>query len=195
MILRPHIAGLSKWLNESFVRAVLVFASRRFAIAAVCMVLAASGCGYMLGSPHAAEIRTIHVPVFTSDSYRRGIEYQLTEAVQNEIKRRTHFRLQTRALADTVLNGHIVQVRKDVLGETRFDDARENQLSLSITVSWEDSATGRTLGQQRIPITDVQHLDATADFAPEVGQSLATATQTAVNRAATHIVDMLELPW
>ena len=192
---RPHIVGLFKWLNGFSVRAVSGFAGVRFAMVAVCLLLAASGCGYILGSPHAAEIRSIHVPIFTSDSYRRGIEYQVTEAVQNEIKRRTHFRLQTRAAADTILKGHIVEVRKNVLGETRFDDARENQLSLSITVSWEDSATGRMLGQQNIPITDVQHLDATADFAPEVGQSLATATQTAVNRAATHIVDMLELPW
>lgn len=163
---------------------------------AACVVFAVSGCGgYMLGSPNSAQIRSIHVPVFKSDSYRRGVEYQLTEAVQNEIKRRTHFRLQTRELADTILTGRIVEVRKNVLGETRYDDARENQLSLSVTVSWEDSATGRLLGQQHIPITDVQHLDATADFAPEVGQSMATATQTAVTRAATHIVDMLELPW
>lgn len=162
----------------------------------VCLAFVASGCGYMLGSPNATEIRSIHVPIFTSDSYRRGIEYQLTEAVQEEIKRRTHFRIESRQRADTVLKGHIVDIRKSVLGETRFDDVRENQLSLQVVVSWEDSRSGRMLGQQRIPIgPDMEHLDATADFAPELGQSMATATQTAVGRAATHIVDMLELPW
>ena len=34
-----------------------------------------------------------------------------------------------------------------------------------------------------------------AGFAPEVGQSLATANQQVVNDLAQQIVDMMEMPW
>jgi hypothetical protein len=38
-------------------------------------------------------------------------------------------------------------------------------------------------------------LAAQAEFAPEVGQSLATGDQTAIDRLARNIVDMMEKPW
>lgn len=196
MIPRPHIDTHAARFNTMRVRMSAAAVGRLRPLMWMCLAFVASGCGYMMGSPNATKIRSIHVPVFTSDSYRRGIEYQLTEAVQDEIKRRTHFRLQDRQVADTILKGHIVEIRKNVLGETQYDDVRSAQLSLQIVVSWEDSRTGRMLGQQRIPIgPDMQHLEVMADFSPESGQSLATATQTVVDRASTRIVDMLELPW
>lgn len=159
-------------------------------------VLTGSGCGYTLGSPHQAAIRSVHVPTFTSDSYRRGVEFQLTEAVQKEIQNRTPFRLAKEPYADTRLTGHIIEVRKKKLGETGFDDPRELQLQYSVEVTWEDLRTGQILSQQRIPIApDVVRLLSTADFAPEVGQSLATGTNDAVIRMARQIVDMMETPW
>ena len=61
------------------------------------------GCGYMVGSPNLPEVRSVYVPIFTSESNRRGLEYLLTEAVQKEIKLRTTMRLQRDANADTIL--------------------------------------------------------------------------------------------
>ena len=65
-----------------------------------CVLLAAavasafqSGCGYMVGNGFGPEIRTVSVPLFQNNTYRRNIEYQLTEAVQKEIQNRTPFRL------------------------------------------------------------------------------------------------------
>jgi hypothetical protein len=39
------------------------------------------------------------------------------------------------------------------------------------------------------------HLVSQAEFAPEVGQSLATGTQQSVTRLAQQVVDMMETPW
>lgn len=159
-------------------------------------LLAAPGCGYMLGSAYQAEIRSVHVPTFTSNAFRRGIEFQLTEAVQREIKKRTPFRLAKEPQADTRLTGHIVEVKKDVLGESGFDDPRELQLRLAVEVTWEDLRSGRILSRQVIPLEpEVVHLISQAEFAPEVGQSLATGTSQAVDRMARRIVDMMEAPW
>lgn len=159
-------------------------------------VFSSVGCGYMLGSFHGGDVRTVAVPVFESNSNRRGIEYQLTEAVQNEIKARTPFRITKEPYADTRLKGRIVEVRKRPLGETRYDDPRELQYSLAVVVVWEDLRTGNVLAEQTIPINPVGlSLESSAEFAPELGQSQASANQRAVQELAAQIVDRMEAPW
>lgn len=174
------------------------FAAHRGHFATLCAatVLLCSGCGYVVGGAYAPDIRSVHVPTFTSDSYRRGIELQLTEAVQKRIQQQTTYRITRGAGADTRLTGHVVEIRKDVLGETMFDDPRELQFSLAVEVTWEDLRSGQVLAQQRIPIgPDTIQLVSQADFAPELGHSLATATQDAVDQLAQQIVGMMEAPW
>ncbi|MEQ9406403.1 MAG: LptE family protein [Fuerstiella sp.] len=162
---------------------------------ALCIVVV-SGCGYTFGPSAVPDVRTIHVPVFKTNAFRRNIDYLLTEAVQQEIKSRGGYRLADAATADTVLEGRIVDVGKNVMSETRFDDPRELQLSVGAQVSWVDRRSGRIL-QQRVFAID-QELAAHSSqvsFAPEVGQSLATAQQDAVRRLASQIVDLTEMPW
>jgi hypothetical protein len=159
-------------------------------------LLAAAGCGYTVGAPFSPEIRSVHVPLFNSGSNRRFLEYQLTEAVQKQIQQRSHFRLVKESDADTRLTGRIIDLRKNALGQTRNSDARELQVNLQIEVTWEDIRSGQILAQQRVALPpELLQLAAQAEFAPEVGQSLATADQTAVNRLARNIVDMMEVPW
>jgi hypothetical protein len=158
--------------------------------------LSSAGCGYTVGAPFSQEIRSVHVPIFKSGSNRRFIEYQLTEAVQKQIQQRTHFRLSKEPDADTRLSGRIVDLRKTALGQTKNSDARELQLNLMVEVTWEDLRTGSIIGQQRVPLPpEMLQLAAQAEFAPEVGQSLATADQTVIDRLARNIVDMMEMPW
>lgn len=172
-----------------------VLLSRRQACA-VSLVSLLSGCGYMVGNGFGPEIRSVSVPIFQNDTYRRNIEYQLTEAVQKEIQNRTPFLLARGDQADTKLTGRIVEVRKDVLGETRFDDPRELQLTIMIRTKWEDLRSGQILAQQEVPLSpDDIPVIGQAEFAPEVGHSLATATQDSVTRLARRIVNMMETAW
>ena len=160
------------------------------------LLLLPAGCGYMLGPPSVQGVRTVHVPVFKSESFRRNLDYLLTEAVQREIKTRTRYRLADATTADTVLEGTIVDIRKDVLSENRFDDPRELQLMLGARVTWTDRRTGQILQQQIFPIDRqlAQH-SSQVSFAPELGHSMATAQQDAVRRLASSIVDLTEAPW
>lgn len=155
-----------------------------------------TGCGYRAGNVYGPEVRTVDVPIFQNDTFRRGLEYQVTEAVHREIQTHTPFRLAKGREADTRLTGRIVDVRKNVLGETRQDDPRELQLSLMVRVTWEDLRTGQLLAQQEVPLQP-QSIPTIgqAELAPEVGQSLATATQDATERLARQIVHMMETPW
>lgn len=173
----------------------LLPAASRLLLTATCLLIL-PGCGYMVGGAYQNEVRTVHVPIFTSDSFRRGLEFQLTEAVQKRIQTQTPFALADRRNADTVLTGHIVDVRKDVLSETAFDDPRELQMLMAIEVTWQDRRTGQILQQQDIPIPpDLVHLTATSEFAPEVGQSRATAEHDVMEKLARKIVNMMETPW
>jgi hypothetical protein len=159
-------------------------------------VLAAAGCGYRLGGAYDQQIRSVHVPTFTTESYRRGFELMLTEAVQKNIQSRTHLRLAKEPDADTRLTGRIVRIGKTVLGESSNDDPRELQLRFDVLVTWEDVRTGRILAEQRVPIApEAIPLVSESTMAPEVGQSLATATQDGVERMARQIVELMETGW
>jgi hypothetical protein len=156
----------------------------------------ASGCGYMVGNAYSPQITSVNVPIFRNDTFRRGIEYQLTEAVQREIRTRTPFKLVDGDEAQTRLSGRIVEIRKDVLGETTWDDPRELQFSLMVHVTWEDLRSGEVLAREQAPLeTGSTALSSQAELAPEVGQSLATATADSTSRLAKRIVNMMETPW
>lgn len=163
-------------------------------VLALLMSLSLAGCGYIVGSEFPSEVRSVYVPVFDSNLFRRGVEFQLTEAVQREIQMRTPYRLVKEPQADTKLTGKLVEYRKDLLGETKFDDPRELQLSLVVEMRWEDLRTGEILAEQLIPLsTDALLLTSTAELAPEVGHSLATSQQDAVDRLARQIVNAMEV--
>lgn len=163
----------------------------------ICVLAAivGSGCGYVVGPAHDPTITSIEIPTFENDTYRRGLEQMLTEAVQKEVAKRTTMRIVRGPGAQTKLTGRIVSAQKSVLGETMFDDPRELQLSLIIEVKWENLETGEVV-KDGVPIdADSAALFSQADFAPEVGQSLSTATHDAVTRTARRIVDMMEPAW
>ncbi len=167
---------------------------RRACLLIVITVL--SGCGYTVGNDFRRDITSVAVPIFENTTNRRGIEFQLTEYVQKEITKRAQYRLSKGLEADTKLTGKIVSFRKDVLGETAQDDPRELQISLMVQVKWEDIRTGKILAEEEIPLSpDVIPMTAQAEFAPELGQSLATALDQAMQGMARKIVNLMETPW
>lgn len=156
-----------------------------------------AGCGYTVGNSFGAPVRTVAVPTFQNESFRRGLEQQLTEAVHREIQTRTPFRLaRDEATADTRLVGRIVQAEKYSLTPTPFGDPRQLQLNVAVEVRWEDLRTGQVIACQQMPLSpDMIALVNETDFAPETGQSRATAEQTAMQNMARQIVDLMESPW
>jgi hypothetical protein len=159
------------------------------------LLLCLAGCGYMVGDSRAPEYRSVHVPVFTTESYRRGYELQLTEAVQEQLQMRG-YRLAKPPVAETRLVGHIVSVDKRPVNQNKFDDPRELELAMAIKVRWEDARTGQLLSSTVVPIDPLgAHAVTQATFAPESGQSLATATHASVDSLARQIVGMMEIPW
>ncbi|MBX3442576.1 MAG: hypothetical protein KF774_09210 [Planctomyces sp.] len=169
---------------------------RRSFLAVLCGLPLAGGCGYAVGPAYGPEIRTVYIPVFTSESFRRGFELQLTEAVQKRVQDSTTFRLARGPSADTVLYGRIVEITKRLENQNRYDDPRELELGIAVEARWEEARTGRVLAEQRFAIAPrFQQAISQTSFAPETGQSLATATKDAVDQLAEEIVHLMEAPW
>lgn len=154
------------------------------------------GCGYTVGPAYDGEVQSVYVETFESNLFRRGLEFQLTEAIQRQIQTQSPLRIAKEGNADTKLSGRIVGAKKRTLGRTGFDDARQLEADIRIEITWEDLRTGELLKQQEIALEpDVINLKTEGSFAPEVGQSLATAHQIALDKMAREIVQMMESPW
>ena len=141
-------------------------------------------------------IETVYVPVFDSASYRRGLGEELTEAVVKEIERRSHYKVVSSPAADTILMGKIISEGKHLLFETLQGDPREMEVNLQVKVSWVDR---RGSPVREIPLVPVPgaavDISAASDVVPEVGQSIATSHQRAIQRVAEQIVSLMEKPW
>jgi hypothetical protein len=157
------------------------------------------GCaGYQLGrgSLYRPDVRTVHVPIAQSDSYRRYLGERLTEAVVKEIELRTPYKVVDAASADSVLNVRLVSDAKKVLANSRFSEPRDIETDFFVQASWIDRRGDLIMSNDNIPAAPLMvNLGQQANFVPEGGQSLVTAQQEAIQKLAQQIVGQMELAW
>lgn len=177
------------------------FACRNRAVTALGLLLAClfTGCAtYRFGtaSLYRSDIRTVHVPVFASDSFRRGLGERLTEAVVKEIERRTPYKVVGPAEADSELRGRLSEGRKGVLSENANDEPRNVQTSLAVQVQWVERRGQPLAPDAYLPLPTLAFGAAqSADLVPEAGQSITTAQQAAIEDLARQIVGRMEMAW
>jgi len=167
--------------------------------ALVTSTLLFAGCArYQVGSEslYAPDIATVYVPMIESDSYRRDLGERLTEAVIKEVELKTPYKVVSTPDADSILSVRLLGDRRSLLAENSFDDPRLSESAIYTEVSW--------LNRRRLPMAPPQALamppelvgmEATANMVPEVGQSVATSQQQAIERLAQQIVGTMEAPW
>lgn len=166
------------------------------------IALALFGCigcaGYKIGtrSLYRTDVRTIHVPIIKSESFRPELGVMLTESVQKEIERRTPFKLANVETAESIMVCTLTSDSKRVVSETNLDEPRLLQTVMTVEVKWTDRR-GLPLIETRFlpPGESTFYFAENVDFVPEAGQSISTANQRAVERLANHIVDQMESRW
>jgi hypothetical protein len=143
-----------------------------------------------------ADIRTVHVPMFENDTFRRHLGERLTEAVVKEIEATTPYKVVDAASADSVLTGRIISMNKRVLAEEINDNPRDLETAFQVVVQWTDRRGDPLTPETVAPISlfDIQLTEA-AHFVPEGGQSIATSQQSAIQRVARQIVSQMNAPW
>ncbi|MBN2019392.1 MAG: LptE family protein [Sedimentisphaerales bacterium] len=156
-----------------------------------CLLLL-SGCdgGYCNTSLYPQGIGTVYVEMFDNQSFRRGVEYELTDALAKRIEAQTPYKIVTnRHRADTVINGQIMQAGESILtGERQIGRPLEKDVELRAVVTWKNLRTGELL-------IDNQNVSARASFSEWQSQSYAYGSTLAANSLAERIVEMMETEW
>lgn len=159
----------------------------------------ACGCAaYQVGSEtlYAPDVATVYVPVIESNSFRRDLGERLTEAVIKDIELKTPYKVVGSPNADSVLSARLVSDQRNVLVENAFDTPRVQETTLRVEVTW--------LNRRQLPIAPIQTvplppelvgIEGSSALIGEVGQSVASAQNQAIERLADQIVGTMEQPW
>ena len=173
------------------------------------LLLAASGCGYSTGgtgdgagassaslatgyqwkSLHRPGIQTVAISVFTSREFRRYDEIRFTQALAKQVEAYTPYKLASRDVADTVLEGQIRSIRRPVLSSSSNGGVPNEQLfELAVDFTWKDLRSGKIIASRTL-------FDQTTAYYPTLGESSFVGGQTAAERLALAVVQQLEADW
>jgi hypothetical protein len=153
------------------------------------LIILAAGCGYSSEPLHRTTVRTVHVEMFQSKEFRRGIEFQLTEALRKRINLDSPYKNAPPEKADTVLSGEILEWRESTIGRDFLRNLpRETAATLAIRYRWQDMRTGKLLVEQPMRVTATQYVR-------PAGETVYDAREDAVNKLARMVVNSMEKPW
>lgn len=126
--------------------------------------------GYTTRPNYDPCIKTVYVPIFENQTFRRGLEFDLTRAVIREIEAKTPFKVTSdRSKADTELTGAIVGFNKNILNRNQLNEQRETETVLTVSIVWKDLRTGEILSQPKAPQPSGPAFAPLPDLAPGAG--------------------------
>lgn len=161
-------------------------------IITVCLVIC--GCAgtssYSNESLFPEDISSVYVEMFDNQSFRRGVEYELTDALAKRIEAQTPYKvISSRNRADTVMSGQITSIGEAVLASERETGrALEKEVQLQAIVNWKNLKTGELL-------IDNKSIGASASYSVWQNQGFDYASTLAANNLAQGIVELMEKQW
>ncbi len=153
-----------------------------------------SGCARMKGysneSLFSDEVSSVYLKMFENQSFQRGLEYELTDALAKRIEAETPYKIiSSRDRADTLMTGQITSIGSSVLtSERETGRALEKEVELQALVSWENLKTGELL-------LDNVSVNASATYSEWQNQGFRYASTLATNNLARKIVELMEKRW
>jgi len=146
--------------------------------------------GYSNESLFPEEVRSVYVEMFDSRSFRRGVEYELSDALAKRIEAETPYKIiSSRDRADTVISGQILSIGESwVSSEREVGRALEKEVEVQAVVNWKNLKTGELL-------IDNQSVSASASYSEWQNQSFRYASTLAANNLARRIVELMEKEW
>jgi hypothetical protein len=165
-----------------------------YSYALVLFISAFCGCagisGYSNKSLFPEDVSSVCLEMFDNKSFRRGVEYELSDALAKRIEAATPYKIiSSKDRADTVLSGQIVGVSELVLSvERQTGRPLEKELLLRAVVNWKDLKTGRLL-------IDNRTVTSQATYSAYQNQDFTYASALAANNLARRIVELMEIEW
>jgi hypothetical protein len=154
----------------------------------VLVVALMCGCGYSTRSLISRDISSIHIPIFENDTFRRGIEFDLTKAVKNEVMSKTNLRIASKDNADTILHGTVKEFKEGIITHGFRDSVVEARMTLFVDITLVDRRTDRTL-------LDKKGISQTIEYIVRRGETLESASEEGVVDLAETIVNLLAKKW
>jgi hypothetical protein len=167
-----------------------------FCFCTACIAL--NGCGdentflagYSNQSLFPDDIESVYVQMFENQGFRRGVEYELTDALAKRIEADTPYKvISSPDRADTIMTGRIVAIGSEALViERETGRALQSEVRLEAVVNWKDLKTGQLL-------IDSQTVGAAASYSQWQNQTFDYAANLAANNLAVKIVELMEKTW
>lgn len=165
-----------------------------YAMLSVFFTLALSGCAGMFGysdeSLFPQNVKSVRLEMFDNQTFRRGTEYDLSDALAKRIEADTPYKIVTSAdRADTVISGQITNISESALSiERELGTVLERELQIVATVNWKNLKTGKL-------IIEHQSVTASASYTTLQNQDFRYASALAANKLAEKIVELMETQW
>jgi hypothetical protein len=160
-------------------------------IAAMLAILISAGCaGYSNDSLFPDDLRSVYVEMFDNRTFRRGIEYTLSDALAKRIMSDTPYRLiSDRDRTDSVMSGQLVAINESILTlERETGRALEKEVVLTAVVNWKNLRTGRMM-------LNNETVTAAVSYSDLQNQDFTYASGVAANKLAQKIIEIMENNW
>lgn len=106
--------------------------------------------GYSAKSTFPQAVSSVAVPIFTTRSYVRDVEFEFTDALIKEIEARTPYKVTSEQRADTIILGQINSVELGQLSKSpRTGLSEEVIVSVTIDFQWRDLRSGKVLLERK----------------------------------------------
>lgn len=147
-------------------------------------------CGYSNESLFPQDVSTVCVQMFDNRTFRRGVEFELSDALAKRIEAETPYKIVSSTdQADTVISGQIVSINESALSlERQLGGVLEREVALQAVVNWKNMKTGELLIAN-------QQVAASASYSTYQKQDFGYASNLAANNLARKIVELMEKKW
>ena len=153
-----------------------------------------TGCarlaGYSNETLYPDDVDNVRLEMFDNRSFRRGIEYVLSDALAKRIEVETPYKIvSSRDRSDSVISGQLVAVSESILTiEREVARPLEKEVALTAAVNWKNLNTGRMM-------INNETVTASASYSEFLNQDFTYASTLAANKLAQKIVELMENKW
>jgi hypothetical protein len=153
-----------------------------------------TGCaglgGYSNQSLYPDDIQSVRLEMFDNRSFRRGVEYKLTDALAKRIEAATPYKIvSSQDRADSVMSGQLLSIEESSLTiERELARPLEKEVVLTAVVNWKNLNTGQLMINSKT-------VTATASYSDFQNQDFSYASALAANKLAQRIVELMETNW
>lgn len=161
--------------------------------ATLLLAAALTGCGaggYSNESLYPTDVRSVRLEMFDNRSFRRGVEYELSDALAKRIEVDTPYKIVSdKDRSDSVISGQLVAISETALTIDR-DVARplEREVVLTAVVTWKNLNTGKLMINNKT-------VTAAASYSEFQNQDFTYASALAANKLARRIIELMESNW